>query len=56
MSKIKIIDVDVVPVCPYCKKDLNIINQTSKGVFENKYVFTCPYCRAILSVGLSIAG
>lgn len=39
------------PVCPYCEKELDRIAIYDKGFFERHYVYTCPYCRKILSIG-----
>ena len=56
MSKIKIVESDVIPICPFCKEELPIINLSSKGFLEYKKVFSCPHCRAVLGVGFGMAG
>lgn len=36
MAKIKIISVDKIPLCPYCEKELDTIEQVSKGFFPQQ--------------------
>ena len=56
MAKIKIVEADIIPICPFCKEDLPVINKTSKGLFDLKKIFTCPHCRAVLGIGSDLTG
>jgi uncharacterized protein YbaR (Trm112 family) len=41
---------DVLPICPYCKKELKSIWVKTKGMgfIERKQFLLCPHCRAFL--------
>ena len=50
-------DVDLVPLCPHCNKELNeIAGRTLKSrgeaafMFGRRTVYACPSCRKILGV------
>lgn len=57
MAKIKIIEVEEIPICPFCKEELREINVNSKhaswSLVERHYVCFCPHCRRILSVSFT---
>lgn len=49
--KIKFVEVDTLPICPFCEKELSEINTFSKGVFIQSVIYSCPHCKKVLSVG-----
>jgi uncharacterized Zn-finger protein len=55
MSNVRIVEAptDQVPVCPYCKKELEEIWCKSEGLgFSGKdNLLMCPYCKALLAYG-----
>lgn len=53
MAKVDIIDVEDLPICPYCEKELNEIGKVARGLFSVHNVYICPYCKKILSVGVN---
>ncbi len=58
MAEIKLVEVDEVPLCPYCEKDLNEIKVNSKQapwsvVKEMRNVCFCPHCRKLLGVSFT---
>ncbi|HOC01830.1 MAG TPA: hypothetical protein PKM43_24155 [Verrucomicrobiota bacterium] len=52
MKKIEIVEEEIVPVCPHCKKELTKITQVKRGAMSVIGVFCCPHCRAVLGVSL----
>lgn len=53
MTKIKFIEVDEFAKCPYCGKDLNIIETINKGFLPPHIIYRCPYCKKLLSIGVA---
>lgn len=51
MIKIKIVESNTKPKCPYCEKELDCIEVIDKGFFEQTMIYTCPFCKKILSIG-----
>ncbi len=51
MAKIKIVSVDKIPLCPHCEKELDTIEQVSKGIFSSTVVYICPHCNKVISIG-----
>lgn len=49
----EIVEVEEIPGCPYCKKQLTTIWQITRGLFIDTVVFMCPLCRAFLGAGRS---
>ncbi len=43
---------DLVPVCPYCDKELDrfVARKLSATIFSRRIVYCCPYCRKVLGV------
>jgi hypothetical protein len=42
---------DVLPVCPYCEKNLYTIHMRElAGFLGKRYVYFCQYCRKVLGV------
>ena len=39
-------------ICPFCEKELDFIKdyRSHLKLFSNMHVFSCPYCRKVLSV------
>ena len=54
MAKIKFIEVETVPVCPHCKKQLESIGKRTSGVIVEHVVYLCPHCKAVLSIGYNL--
>lgn len=54
--KIRVVDVNVNPVCPHCERKLDRIGRIPKGFMENTVVFVCPFedCNKILSISYSL--
>jgi glutaredoxin len=50
MAKIKIIETDSKPKCPYCKKELDAIEKKTKGWLTTMTIYMCPHCKAVLSI------
>lgn len=52
MAKIKVIETDGAPVCPYCEKELSEIhvNARQASLVEWHNVCFCPNCRKILGI------
>ena len=48
MTKIKVINVDFIPKCPYCEKELEELGSLSTGVLSVTKIIVCPHCRKIL--------
>jgi len=43
--------VDLLPVCPHCKGELNSISHRElSGMLGKRYVYFCPNCRSVLGV------
>jgi uncharacterized Zn-finger protein len=42
---------EVLPRCPYCKKDLDKIwiKRSGLGLYGQKEIVMCPYCQSFLS-------
>ena len=53
-KKPEIIKVDFLPLCPHCGKELDKIGQVSKGILVQSFIYVCPYCKKILSIGSNI--
>jgi glutaredoxin len=57
MAKIKVIETDEIPVCPYCEKELSEFHvntkQSSWSLVERHYVCFCPHCRKVLSIAFA---
>jgi len=51
MKKIQIVQTDELPQCPYCDRELDVIEKTTKGFIEKNIVYRCPYCKKLLSIG-----
>lgn len=51
MPKIKIVDVNILPICPHCGKELDRIERLYKGIISATIVYMCPYCKKVLSIG-----
>jgi uncharacterized Zn-finger protein len=48
MASTKLVNVDFIPICPYCEKELEEIGSLSTGIFSATKIIVCPYCRKIL--------
>lgn len=56
MAKIKIVNVDKIPLCPYCEEELDIIEKVEKDEFlSSTVIYICPYCNKLLSIGYDFA-
>ena len=53
MKKIEIIEEEIVPVCPHCKKDLQKLTLAKRKVMSLIKVLCCPHCRAVLGVSIT---
>ena len=53
MSKIKIVDTDTIPKCPYCEKELETIERAYTGMLSSNVIYICPHCKKLLSVGVN---
>lgn len=53
MAKVELIEVDVLPICPHCSKELDVIACIVKGFFAISKIYICPHYRRILSIGYS---
>jgi hypothetical protein len=43
--------IDVLPICPNCRDDLqDIAYRELGGVFGKRYIYFCPNCRSVLGV------
>lgn len=51
MSKVKIelVDMEQLPLCPYCEKELSSIAFKDKA-WGARSVYACPHCRKILGM------
>lgn len=54
MAQVKIVDVDVIPLCPLCDKPLDRILRICKGFLLQSYIFVCPHCNKVLSIGSNL--
>jgi len=55
MEKLKTIDTEEIPQCPYCSKELVdpiLRKQAAIDLLRSVYVFFCPYCKKLLPVGM----
>lgn len=45
-------DQDPQPLCPFCEKDLEVVNdhRSHLKLLYNLHVFSCPHCRRVLGV------
>jgi hypothetical protein len=42
---------EVKPVCPYCKKEINVVwFRVLKGDLGKRCLYFCPECKAVLGV------
>lgn len=48
MSKISIVEVDYLPVCPHCEKEMEEIAKINRGIFAYVNIYVCPHCRKVL--------
>ncbi len=53
MSNIQIEETSEKPKCPYCEKELSVIQKISHGIIERHAVYICPHCKKVLSVGFN---
>lgn len=53
MSKIKIVDTETIPKCPYCEKELEIIERSFTSMLSSNVVYICPHCKKLLSIGVN---
>lgn len=44
---------DFKPKCPHCKKEIDHLLALTPGVFEKHFIYVCPECTCIVSVGTS---
>ena len=44
---------DMIPKCPYCRKELDMIWIKTKGIgiVEQKQLIMCPHCESFLGFG-----
>lgn len=54
MPKVKYVEVEELPKCPYCDKDLNVIHTISKGFIAQIKAFICPHCRKLLGIAYNL--
>jgi uncharacterized protein with PIN domain len=54
MAKIKVIETDEVPVCPYCEKELSEVHNAKQGsLVERHNICFCPHCRKVLGIAFT---
>ncbi len=57
MERIKLVEVDEIPVCPYCEEELDEIKVNAKqapwSLVEKHNVCFCPHCRKVLGVSFT---
>ena len=55
MAKIKVIETDEVPVCPYCEKELSEIHvkRNQGSPVERHNICFCPHCRKVLGIAFT---
>ncbi len=55
MAKIKIVEVDEAPVCPYCEKELEEIRVNTKqaSLVESHNVYSCSHCKKVIGVAFA---
>lgn len=51
MAKIEFENIDILPLCSHCERELDKIYRVHKGIFSTTVVYICPHCRKILSIG-----
>jgi len=49
-KKIKLVDIDHKPICPFCEAELDQIGKISGGLREGSVTSICPHCRKILGI------
>jgi transposase-like protein len=52
-KNVNIIEIDDIPKCPYCERDLDEIGKVARGVFAATNVYICPHCKKVLGVGIN---
>ena len=48
---IELLEATELPICPHCKKKLDKIEKTTKGAWERHIIYSCYYCKSLLSIG-----
>jgi hypothetical protein len=48
MSKSKLINVDFLPKCPHCEKELPEVGIVSTGALSITKILVCPHCKKVL--------
>lgn len=48
---IELVEATELPICPHCKKKLDKIEKTTKGLWERHIIYSCYYCKSLLSIG-----
>ena len=38
------------PLCPHCKKALDVLNVRTQGILITTHVYSCGYCDTLLSI------
>jgi uncharacterized protein with PIN domain len=54
MAKVRLEYIDVLPICPYCEKELETIQAIHKGIMSRTIIYICPHCRKVLSIGYDV--
>jgi len=47
---VKIEKKDIVPICPFCEKEVNKLVEVKRGWFSINNVFCCPHCKKIIGI------
>ena len=60
MAKLKVVESDENPLCPYCENELTEVHvntrQRSWSLGEKPAICFCPHCRRVLGISFSKAG
>jgi len=54
MANVEMIDTHELAKCPHCGKDLDKIEKSTKGIWERHVIYSCFYCKKLLSIGNDI--
>ncbi len=53
MPRIKLVETDELPKCPYCENTLETIEKSHTGMLSSTIIYICPHCKKILSMGIN---
>ena len=51
MVQVEMTTTDELAKCPYCERDLDKIEKSTKGIVERHVIYRCSYCKKLLSIG-----